>query len=101
MLDLTFDQVLRVVRSLPGEQKSVLLHMLQIEETSQSPTRSELIAEWKALRASGAFDRAESLRDAYPAPHLNAIDDEELRAAIQESSTTWKRDLAELVAYDN
>ena len=64
-------------------------------------TRQQLIAELDALRAAGAFDHVDSLRDQYPSPALNGVSDQQLRAAIHEAATDYKTDMLELADHDD
>jgi hypothetical protein len=59
------------------------------------PTREELIAELEFLRAVGAFDDAESLRNKYANPAAPDWTDEQLSAAIHEAATEWEKELDE------
>jgi bacterioferritin-associated ferredoxin len=93
---LTFEQVVRAVHRWRPEQKAALLTTLQNEQTAPELTREQLIAELDALRAAGAFDHVDSLRDQYPSPALNGVSDQQLRAAIREAATEYKTDILEL-----
>lgn len=57
------------------------------------PARVLLIAELDDLRAAGAFERVNSLRNRYPAPALKSVNDQELLTAIHESANEWEADL--------
>jgi len=57
-----------------------------------NPTRAQLIAELDDLRAGGAFERVNSLRNRYPAPALKSVNDRHLLAAIHESANEWRAD---------
>ena len=98
---LTFEQVVRAVHRWRPEQKAALLTTLQHEQAAPELTREQLIAELNALRAAGAFDRMDSLRDQYPSPALDGVSDRELRAAIREAATEYKADLLEISDYDD
>lgn len=94
---LTFEQVVRAVHRWRPEQKAALLTTLQHEQAAPELTREQLIAELNALRAAGAFDRVDSLRDEYPSPALDDVSDWELRAAIREAATEYKMDMLEIL----
>ena len=93
MIDMTFEQVLKVALSLRPEQKAVLVKTLQVASgASADPTRAQLIAELEALRAAGAFEHAKSLRNQYPAPSVKYVSDKQLLAAIHETANEWEAD---------
>lgn len=98
---LTFEQVVRAVHRWRPEQKAALLTTLQNEQTASELTREQLIAELDALRAAGAFDHVDSLRDQYPSPALNGVSDQQLRAAIREAATEYKTDILELSDHES
>jgi hypothetical protein len=98
VVEMTFEQVVKVARQLRPEQKAALVKTLQAESMPSSvPTRSELIAEMEALRSAGAFEQIRSLRNRYPAPSLKHVSDRQLLAAIHETSSEWGADLEELL----
>jgi hypothetical protein len=99
MIDLTFEELVAAARKLPAEQKAALIQTLQAPVNKGSPlapTREELIAELEALRAAGAFNHVESLRNKYASPALDDLSDEQLRATIHEAATEWEKELDEL-----
>jgi hypothetical protein len=65
------------------------------------PTREDLIAELEALRAAGAFNNVESLRNKYANPALDALTDEQLSADIHEAATEWEKELDEFFGDEN
>lgn len=73
----------------PKEVKANAAH-LQDESATPDLTRQQLIAELDALRAAGAFDRVDSLRDQYANPALKTVSDQQLRAAIREAATEYQ-----------
>ncbi len=93
MIDMTFEQVVKAVRRFRPEQKAALIKTLQEEPVPSSPTRQELIAELDALRAAGAYDRVDSLRNQYASPALQQVSDRQLLAAIHERSPKLRRRL--------
>ena len=102
MLQMTFEQVLTAALALRPEQKAVLVKTLQVAPgPSADPSRAQLIAELEALRAAGAFEHAISLRNQFPAPSLKYVSDQQLLAAIHESSNEWEADLGELSDHDD
>ena len=101
MIDMTFEQVVKVVRRFRPEQKAALMKTLQEESVPSNLTRQELIAELDALRAAGAFDRVDSLRNQFASPALELVSDRRLLAAIHEASTDYEVNLAELSDHDN
>lgn len=97
MIEMTFEQMLKMALALRPEQKAVLVKTLQVTPSvSAGPTRAQLIAELEALRAAGAFARMRSLRNQYPTPSLKSVGDQQLLAAIHETSNAWEADLTVL-----
>jgi len=102
MVEMTFDQVLKLALALRPEQKAPLARTLQVASSVPGdPTRAQLIAELEALRAAGAFEHVRSLRNQYPAQALGHISDKQLLAAIHETANVWEADLAELSDHGN
>ena len=92
-MQMTFEQVLTAALALRPEQKAALVKTLQVAPgPSADPPRAQLIAELEALRAAGAFEHVTSLRNRYPAPALKYVSDQQLLAAIHESSNEWEAD---------
>lgn len=101
MAEIAFDELVQAARKLSPEQKSALIHTLQIETVPEfAPlTRERAIAELEALRASGAFDRAESLYGKYARPDLD-ISDDDLNAYLREVGSEWEQELDDLIDTD-
>jgi hypothetical protein len=95
MATLTFAEIVAAASKLSPGQKAALAHTLQVS-ANRSPTRKELIAELEVLRAAGAFEDVQSLRDKFANPALDNISDEDLRATIHEVATEWEKELDEL-----
>lgn len=96
MIDSTYEQVVKAVHKLRPEQKAALLETLQKDPPIRITTRSQLLAELEALRAMGAFDQVESLRNRFASPALNYVTDEQLLSVIHESASEWEGTLDEL-----
>lgn len=94
MIELTFQEVVAAASKLSPAQKAALVQMLQSQGV-MSPTREELIAETERLRASGAFERAESLRNKYASAAAADLTEDELKATLRESAVTWEQELDE------
>ncbi len=62
-------------------------------------TRESLLAEHARLKASGAFDRVESLADRYAQPGLN-LTEEQLNADLREIRTEWEKEIDEFFSGD-
>jgi len=98
VVEMTFEQVVKVARQLRPEQKAALVKTLQVAPgPSADPTRAQLIAELEALRAAGAFEHVISLRNQFPAPSLKYVSDQQLIAAIHETANEWQAGVATLV----
>lgn len=95
MAEITFDEIVQAARKLSPQQKSLLAQSLELPPLDIGPTREELIAELKTLRASGAFDNVESLRNKYANPALHDLTDKQLLADIHEAATEWEKELDE------
>jgi hypothetical protein len=100
MVDLTFDQLLQAVQRLTDEQKAILRDQLW-EETHTPVSRESLIAELQALRASGAFENVESLRNAFYTPAMESLTTEQLLADLHRIATEWEQELDEFFGDDN
>ncbi len=101
MADLTFAEILQAVQKLNPQQKALLAKRLDLPPPDLGPTREALIAELAALRAAGAFDHVESLRNRYANPALDALTDEQLSADIHAAATAWEQELDEFFADDD
>ncbi len=101
MSDITFEEILQAVQKLNPQQKELLAQSLEISAFDMEPTRKELIAELEALRAAGAFDNVESLRNQYANPVLDALTDVQLLADIHEAATEWEKELNEFFGDEN
>ena len=101
MIDMTYEQVVKAVHKLRPEQKAALVKTIEIEPVAGGITRAQLIAESEAMRALGAFDRVDSLRNRFASPTLAYVTDQQLLSTIHESSVEWETDLVELVDFDD
>lgn len=95
MADMTFEEILRAARKLNPRQKALLVQQLEASPLQAEPTREELIAELEALRADGAFESAESLRNHYANPALDDLTDAQLSADIHGAANEWEQELDE------
>ncbi len=98
MADLTFEEILQAAQKLSPTQKALLIESLQ---AASEPTREQLIAELEGLRAVGAFEHVESLRNKYYNPALDDLTDEQLLADIHEIATEWEKEVDEFFGDDN
>jgi len=94
MADITFDDIVHAVQNLTPEQKRILKQTLDASLADIEPTRENLLAEHARLRAAGAFDHVESLRNYY-APTSSDLNDEQLSALIHDTVTEWEQELDE------
>ena len=101
MAEMTFQEILLAAQKLNPQQKALLAHSLEAPPPDMGPTRDELIAELETLRASGAFDNVESLRNKYANPTLDALTDAQLSADIHEAATEWEKELDEFFGDDD
>jgi hypothetical protein len=101
MADITFEEILQAAQKLNPQQKALLAQSLDILPLDMGPTREDLIAELEALRAAGAFNNVESLRNKYANPALDALTDEQLSADIHEAATEWEKELDEFFGDEN
>lgn len=90
MADLTFEEILEAAQKLQDKQKAMLIRRLQFKRI----TRELLIAELDLLRAAGAFEHVESLRNKF-AGEGNDVSEEELNATLHEIATEWEAELDE------
>jgi hypothetical protein len=93
MSTATFEQVVRLADQLSLDERVALVQYLQATlppQASTPVTRELLLAELEQLRAAGAFDGVESLRNKFADPPLELSDDE-LRASIREFSKEWEQ----------
>ena len=95
MADITFEEIMQAAQKLNPQQRALLVQSLEIPVPDMEPTREELIAELEMLRAAGAFNNVESLRNKFANPSLDALTDEQLLADIRESATEWEKELDE------
>lgn len=95
MADITFEEVLQAAQKLTPQQKVLLAQSLAVPPLDMGPTREELIAELETLRAAGAFNHVESLRNQYANPVLDALTGEQLSAELHEAATEWEKELDE------
>jgi hypothetical protein len=101
MADITFEDIMQAVPKLNSRQKALLAQRLETLALDLGPTREELIAEFKILRATGAFNNVESLRNRYANPALKNLTDEQLLADIHEAATEWEEELDEFFGEDD
>lgn len=101
MADITFDKLLQAVQKLNPQQKALLAQSLDTTTVEMGPTREELIAELEALRAGGAFNNVESMRNQYADPTRDHLTDEQLAADIHEAATEWESELDAFVRDEN
>ena len=101
MADITFEEILQAAQKLNPQQKALLAQSLDMPPLDMGPTREELIEELETLRAAGAFDNVESLRNKYANPALDALTDEQLSADIHEAATEWEKELDEFFGDEN
>jgi len=73
----------------------LLLLIMSFSQPRSRVTRETLLAEMEELRAQGAFEGVESLRNKYAEPSLD-LSDEELHASIRGFSQEWEQDLDDL-----
>jgi hypothetical protein len=95
---VTLEQVIRMAEQLDAHDRAALVQRLQatlLPEGSLQVTRDMLLAELEQLRAAGAFEGVESLRNKFAEPP-SELNDEDLRASIREFSTEWEQDLDDL-----
>lgn len=95
MADITFEEIVQAARKLSPQQKTLLAESLDLPPLDIGPTREELIRELESLRAVGAFNNVESLRNKYANPILYDLTDEQLSADIHEAATEWEKELDE------
>jgi hypothetical protein len=96
MADLTFDEIVEAAQKLTDAQKALLVRRLQFTNI----TRELLIAETNLLRATGAFENVESLRNKYARPDLD-LTEEELLATLHEIATEWEEELDDYASDDD
>lgn len=97
MADITFEELMQAVQKLTPKQKALLAQSLRTPPIDLTPTREELLAEFEALRKSGAFKRVESLRNKYANQAVDDLTDEQLSADIHETATEWEQELGEFL----
>jgi hypothetical protein len=96
---VTLEQVIHLADQLSDSERNALLQHLQSTIVSARPrvTRELLLAELEQLRAAGAFNNVESLRNKYANPEIT-LSDEELLASIREFASEWEQDIDDLFA---
>lgn len=102
MSDVTFEQVYKLAKQLPSEERAELVERLQEtlpRKFASGVTREMLLAEHKRLKASGAFDNVESLFGKYANPEVD-ISAEELEAYLHEIGTEWEKEMDEIFGDD-
>lgn len=97
MAAMTFQQLVQAAQKLKPEQKAALVQSLRpsLPDEDAPLTREQALAELEALRAAGAFERVESLRDRYAHPG-QAVGDEELNTYLRDVKQAWEQDLDDL-----
>lgn len=93
MADITFEEIMRSIPKLTSEQKAALRRTL--DSATLETSREQLIAEFAALRASGAFEHVESLRNRYAKPEHHDLTDNDLATTIHESANEWEQEFDE------
>jgi hypothetical protein len=101
MAEITFEEIMQAAQKLSPQQKALLAQSLDSPPLDIGPTREELIVELETLRAAGAFDNVESLRNKYANPALDKLMDEQLLADIHEAATEWEKELDEFFGDEN
>lgn len=99
---VTLEQIAQLAEQLDVDEREALIIRLRATlpaERNQRITREMLLAELEMLRAEGAFEGVESLRNKYADPPLN-LSDAELSASIREFSQEWERDLDDILDDD-
>lgn len=96
--DLLRQRGIKAVTPLASKANAAHEHHMPVETDL---TRQQLIAELDSLRAAGAFDHVDSLRDQYPSAALHGVSDQQVRAAIREAATAYKTDMLELADDDD
>ncbi|MBN2305196.1 MAG: hypothetical protein JXQ72_11995 [Anaerolineae bacterium] len=99
MSAVSLDQVVYLANQLSPAERQLLIQRLQPAPPDVYVTRHLLLAELEQLRADGAFEHVESLRNRYADPEL-ALTDAELRASIDEFSNAWEQDIDGLAGDD-
>jgi hypothetical protein len=102
MSAVLYDEVLRLARQLSADERAALIQQLQAtlpEPESGRVTRDMMIVELEHLRATGAFENVESLRNKYADPPLT-LSDEELNASLHEIASEWEEDIDSLFGND-
>jgi hypothetical protein len=105
MADVTFEDILDSVGKLTPQQRLILTEVLRgmdddIASIEHEPTRQEIIAELDALRANGAFNNQESLRNKYANPTLNQLTEEQILKDIHDAATEWEKEIDEFFGKD-
>jgi hypothetical protein len=88
--DLTFEEIVEAAQKLTDDQKALFVRRLEFTHI----TREILIAEMDLLRATGAFNHVESLRNKYATEDFD-LSEEELDAILHDVSTEWEAELDE------
>ena len=96
MIDMSYEQVVKAVQKLRPEQKAALVKTVKLDPLLGGITRAQLLAETEALRAVGAFDRVDSLRNRFANSATAHLTDRQLLLAIHESSIEWETGLTEI-----
>jgi hypothetical protein len=100
MIEMTYEQVIKAVQMLRPEQKAALVKTIELESwAGTGVTRAQLLAESEALRALGAFDRPDSLRNRFANPSVAYVTDHQLLSVIHEAAVEWETDLAEIADF--
>lgn len=100
MAEITFEEILQAAQKLTPQQKALLVQSLERQPSNTGLTREQLIAELEVLRARGAFDHVESLRNKYANPALDDLTDEQLSADLRDIATEWEKELNEFFGDD-
>jgi hypothetical protein len=97
MANVTLDKVIELADELsPQDRGALLLHLTRDQEAvKRAYSREAILAEHERLKASGAFDRAESLADRYARPELQ-LEYEEIETILREAGSEWEKEIDEL-----
>jgi len=99
MADMSFEEVLEKAEQLTSEERLRLVKELQAKlppPLDYGITREQLAAEMDELRASGAFEKAESLYGKFSNPKVD-VSDEEVNEYLHEIGTEWEEEMDELI----
>ncbi len=90
---LSLDDMLHLAEQLTVEEQNLLIYKLRLKQADHQLSRVELIKELSDLRASGAFDIAESLYGKYANQSIAEVSEEEFHAQMHLIATEWEQEL--------